>query len=114
MRGIRSNGVFDGLYRGSLDELAGWFGLENSRLFGEWIDALARLGGRLFDDDELGEARQHVGPGLLELLIADARQRLDDAFDILSRQTARMLVRNCLNEFRLRHLLHADDLSRIT
>src|SRR5258707_4954460 len=109
-----SNRVFDGLDRAGLDELPGRFGLEYRRLFGEWVDALACLGGRLFDDHELGKARQHESPGLLELLVADARQRLDDAFDILSRQTARMLVRNCLNEFRLRHLLHADDLSRIT
>src|ERR1019366_4041759 len=99
MRGIRSNRVFDGLDRTRLDELPGRLGLEYRRLLGEGIDALARLGGGLLDDHELCEARQHEGSGLLELLVADARKRLDDALDVFSRQGAGVLVRNCLNEF---------------
>ena len=56
--------------------------------------AHARLRRGLLDDDQLREAWQQKDAVLLELLVADARQRLEDALDIFSRHSARMLVRN--------------------
>src|SRR5581483_5008632 len=58
-------------------------GLEHGRLLGEGIDALARLGGRLLDDNELREARQHKRAGLLELFVSDAGERLEHALYVL-------------------------------
>jgi hypothetical protein len=53
----------------------------------------------------LAKAGQQEGPGFLELLVTDVRERLDDALDVLSRQLVRMQLSNFLNELRLRHNL---------
>src|ERR1019366_1556186 len=58
-RRLRSRCVFDGLYWTSLDDLPSRLRLEYGRLLGEGIDALARLGGGLFDHQKFGEAGQH-------------------------------------------------------
>src|SRR5207248_594429 len=105
----------DRLHRTSPNDFPRRFGLEYCRLFCEWIDAVARLGGRLLDDDELREAGQHEDPRFLEFFIANGSKRLDDAPDIFSRQIARMLLSDLLNQFRFRKLLcHGGILSRIT
>src|ERR1700722_5176105 len=98
-------GVFGSLYRASLDNLPSWLRLECRRLFCERVDAFPRLCGRLLDDDEFGEAGHKEGSRLLEFFVADFSERLDDAFDVLSRHIVLMLLSDFLNEFRLRHQL---------
>ena len=56
----------------------------------------ALLGGRLLDDDELGEAWQQELARLLHFLVADGRQRLDDGLHVLLRQ--RELVGDFLDQ----------------
>src|SRR5260370_39985684 len=70
-----------------------------------WIrfDSRPRLGGGLLEDDEFGESWHKESSRLLEFLVADFRERLDDALDVLSRHLGRMLISDFLNEFRLRH-----------
>src|SRR5882672_2041281 len=95
--------VFGGLYRACPDNLPSGLRFEYRRFLCKRIDALPRLGGGLLDDDEFGESGHKESSRLLEFLVADFRERLDDAFDVLSRHLGRMLISDFLNEFRLRH-----------
>lgn len=78
--------VFDRLDGASLDALARGLGCEHLLLLRKGVDTLMRRLGCLRDDDELGEARHHEDPCLLELRLAHAAQRLDDEGDLLERQ----------------------------
>jgi hypothetical protein len=60
-------------------DLASWLRLEDSRLLGERIDALARLRGRLLNDDELCQSRHNEGASLFEFLVANFGNRIEDA-----------------------------------
>src|SRR5665811_111168 len=95
------NRVLRSLHRAHLENLAGRLRLEDGGFLGEGVDALARLGGRLLDHDELGEARQHELAGLLHFLVAKGRQRFEDGLHVLLGQLK--LVGNILNEFGFRH-----------
>src|SRR5215471_3729442 len=97
--------VLGGLHRAGLQHLAGRLRLEGHRLLGERVDPLALLRGRLLDDDELGEPRQHEQAVLLQLLVADGGQRLEDARDVLPRQLVLVSVRDSLDDLRLRQNL---------
>jgi hypothetical protein len=93
------DGVFGSLYRTSLDDLPSWLRLEYRRLFRERIDALPRLCGRLLDDYQFREAGNKKRSRFLEFFVAYFGERLDHAFDVLSRHVVRMLLSNFLNEF---------------
>src|SRR6187431_2960111 len=81
-RGYFLECVFGGLDRASLEHLTGRLRLEDRRLLGERVDPLPLLGGRLLDDDELGEARNQERSVLLELFVPDRGQRLEDPLDV--------------------------------
>jgi hypothetical protein len=81
------------------DEFSSQLRLEYGWLLREGIDTLARLGGRFFGDDELGEAGHQEGSDLLEFLVAHVCERLEDVPYILSGQLARMLLGDFPNEF---------------
>jgi len=72
--------VFNSLDRAGSDNLPSRLRLESRGLLGEWIDALARLRGRLLYDDEFGEPRHNERAGLLKFLMADCGHRFDDLF----------------------------------
>src|SRR5260370_16159206 len=71
-------------------------------IVGSFVNGLMPFRG-LLDDDEFGESGHKESSRLLEFLVADFRERLDDALDVLSRHLGRMLISDFLNEFRLRH-----------
>src|SRR5665647_761024 len=100
-----SHRVFCCLHGTRPDDLPSRSGLEFHRLLSEGINALARLGGGLLNDDELCKARNQKDAGLLELFIANGRERLHDALNIFLCQLVRMLCSNFLNQLRLRHQL---------
>src|SRR6218665_445063 len=79
---LSGDGVLGSLDRAGADDLAGRLGLEHHLFARERVGALASLGRRLLDDDELGEARHQEQAALLELLVADIGQRLHDVLDV--------------------------------
>src|SRR6266704_4352676 len=85
------------------DNLSGRFGLEHHGLASERIGAFPRFGGRLLDNHEFGESRNQEHAGLLELLVADRRQRLQHALDVLLCQFT--FSGDLLDQLRLRHLV---------
>src|SRR5580692_11259462 len=97
--------VFGGLDGARPDDLAGRLRLEHRRFLGKRIDAFSRLCGGLLDDNEFGEPGHEEGARFLEFLVADLRQQLDDALDVLARHAGWVLLGDLLNEFRLRHQL---------
>src|ERR1019366_3523500 len=66
-----SHRVFCCLHGTCPDDLPSRSSLEFHRLLSEGINALARLGGGLLNDDELCKARNQKGTGLLEFFIAN-------------------------------------------
>src|SRR5208337_5694314 len=97
--------VFDCLHWASPDNFPGWLRLEYRWLLCERIDAFPRFCGGLLDDNKLREPRHKEGSRSLELFVAYFRERLDDALDVLPRNIVRMMLRDFLNELRLRHQL---------
>jgi SPFH domain / Band 7 family len=57
--------VFGCLHRARPNDLSGGFSLKHRGLFCERVDTLSLFGGRLLDDDELGEAGDNKGAVLL-------------------------------------------------
>lgn len=102
---VLCNRVFSSLYWPSPNNLPSRFRLEYRWLFCERIDALPLLCGRLLDDNEFCESGDKEGSCFLELFVANLRERLDDALNVLPCHFARMLLGNFFNELRLRHQL---------
>src|SRR5882757_1150908 len=76
------NRVLGGLDRPSADDLPGRLGLEHHLFAREGVGALARLGRRLLDHDELREAGDEENPALLQLLVADIDEGVQHALDV--------------------------------
>src|SRR5882757_3352088 len=76
------NRVLGGLDRPCADDLPGRLGLEHHLFAREGVGALARLGRRLLDHDELREAGDEENPALLQLLVADIDERVQHALDV--------------------------------
>src|SRR5664280_3180204 len=100
-----SHRVFCCLHGTCPDDLPSRSSLEFHRLLSEGINAFARHGGGLLNDDELCKARNQKGTGLLEFFIANDRERFHDALNVFLCQLVRMLRSNFLNQLRLRHQL---------
>jgi hypothetical protein len=95
------DGVFGGFDRAHFQCLARRLRLEDGRLFGEGVDALALFGGRLLDDGEFGKAGEHEHAGPFQFLVGDAGERLHDRLHVFLRHRA--VVGDFLNELRFRH-----------
>src|ERR1039457_23354 len=91
-------GILGRLHRASLDDLASRLGLEDRRLFGEGVDALALFGGGLLHDDHAHEAGNNEDTVLLQLGVADGGQGLKDALHILAGKVGSVLVDDGLDE----------------
>src|SRR5262245_21604344 len=64
------------------DDLPGRLGLEHHLLAREGVGALARLGRRLLDHDELRETRHEEEAALLELLVTDVHETIHHVLDV--------------------------------
>ena len=89
--------VFRSLYRPSPDDFPGRLCLEYRGLLRERIDAAPLLCCGLFNYDEFGKSGHKESCGSIEFLVANRRERLDDAFDVFPRQV-RMLFSDFLNQ----------------
>ncbi|MGY4477664.1 NAD(P)-dependent dehydrogenase (short-subunit alcohol dehydrogenase family) [Bradyrhizobium sp. USDA 3364] len=96
------NRVLGGLDRPSADDLPGRLGLEHHLFAGEGVGALARLGRRLLDHNELREAGDEEHPGLLQLLVADIDERVQNVLDVALGEFGG--GRDLLDHLRLRQL----------
>src|SRR4051812_40743437 len=81
------DGVFDRLDRASLHGLASGLGSKRRRLLGEGVDSLAGRAGRALHNYELRKTGEHEETVLLELSMADVRERLDDRLHLLARRS---------------------------
>src|SRR5262249_7402037 len=101
---VSSDRVLDRLDRARPDDLPGRLGLEHHLFLGEGVDALARLGGGLLDDDEFRKAGNDEDAGLLQLLVADGCERLHDALDVPLGELG-MGFTDLLDQLRLRQIV---------
>src|SRR2546430_10455133 len=97
--------VFGSLYRPSSDDLPSRLRLEYCWLLCERIDAAPLLCGGFLDDNEFGKSGHKESSRFFKFLVAYLGERLDDALDVLPRHIVRMLLRDFLDELRLRHQL---------
>src|SRR4051812_5749902 len=81
------NGVLGCLYRAGADNFSRWLRFECGRLFRKGIDPLTFCRRRLLDDDEFCKAGKQKGAAFLQLLVAHAHERLEDAFNVLLAQS---------------------------
>src|SRR5262245_21076830 len=98
--------VLGGLDRAGPDDLPGRLGLEHHLLAREGVGALARLGRRLLDHDELRKARDQEETALLELLVADVDETVHHVLDVTLGEFGG--GRDLFDQLRLRHLVGHD------
>src|ERR1017187_9737152 len=79
-RSLRDS-VLGSLHRSALDDLASWLGLEDRRLLGERVDALALFRRWLLHHDHANEAGNDEDAILLQFGVTDGGHGFDDAFD---------------------------------
>ena len=84
------------------DDLPGRLGLEHHLLAREGVGALARLGRRLLDHDELREARHQEEAVLLEFLVTDIHETIHHVLDVTLGKLGG--GRDLFDQLRLRHL----------
>src|ERR1017187_2891418 len=101
-------GVLRRLHRATLDDLASWLRLEDRRLLGEGVDALALFCRWLLHDHHANEAGNNEDAILLQLGMTDAGHGLDDALHVLACEVGGVLFHEGLDQvgFRKRTFGH--------
>src|ERR1017187_1345782 len=96
-RSLRDS-VLGSLHRTSLDDLASWLGLEDRRLLGEGVDALALFGRWLLHHHHANEAGNDEDAILLQLGVSDAGHGLQDTLDVFAGEVGGMFVDEDLDQ----------------